>query len=82
MSSIGDAKSLRGGALLMTPLKGIDGQVYAVAQGNLVVGGLSAEGGWLQVTINIPVPGASRAVPRSSAVSRTRRCNVDPQSEG
>ena len=39
VSSIGNAKSLRGGSLLMTPLKGIDGQVYAVAQGNLVVGG-------------------------------------------
>ncbi|RCG90499.1 flagellar P-ring family protein [Pseudomonas aeruginosa] len=37
VSSIGNAKSLRGGSLLMTPLKGIDGQVYAVAQGNLVV---------------------------------------------
>ena len=45
VSSIGDAKSLRGGSLLMTPMKGIDGQVYAIAQGNLVVGGLAAEGG-------------------------------------
>ncbi len=44
VSSIGNAKSLRGGSLLMTPLKGIDGQVYAVAQGNLVVGGFDAEG--------------------------------------
>ncbi|MDO9241773.1 MAG: flagellar basal body P-ring protein FlgI, partial [Methylicorpusculum sp.] len=44
VSSIGDAKSLRGGSLLMSPLKGADGQVYAVAQGSLVVGGLSASG--------------------------------------
>ena len=39
VSSIGNAGSLRGGALLMTPLKGADGQVYAIAQGNVVVGG-------------------------------------------
>ena len=71
VSSIGDAKSLRGGSLLMTPLKGIDGQVYAIAQGNLVVGGLSAEGAdGSKVTINIPssgrIPGGAtveRAVP-------------------
>ena len=44
ISSIGNAKSLRGGSLLMAPLKGIDGNVYAVAQGNLVVGGFDAEG--------------------------------------
>jgi len=37
VSALGDAKSLRGGSLLMSPLKGADGQVYAVAQGNLVV---------------------------------------------
>ncbi|EGR0099761.1 flagellar basal body P-ring protein FlgI [Vibrio vulnificus] len=44
VSSIGSAKSLRGGTLLQTFLKGLDGQVYAVAQGNLVVSGFSAEG--------------------------------------
>ncbi|BAN49916.1 flagellar P-ring protein [Metapseudomonas resinovorans NBRC 106553] len=44
VSSLGDAKSLRGGLLLMTPLQGVDGEVYALAQGNLVVGGLKAEG--------------------------------------
>ncbi|NAW70644.1 flagellar basal body P-ring protein FlgI [Vibrio sp. V27_P1S3P104] len=44
ISSIGDAKSLRGGTLLLTPLRGIDGEVYAVAQGNVVVGGVSVEG--------------------------------------
>ena len=42
VSSIGNAKSLRGGTLLLTPLKGADGQVYAMAQGNLVVGGAGA----------------------------------------
>lgn len=44
VSSLGDAKSLRGGLLLMTPLQGVDGEVYALAQGNLVVGGLHAQG--------------------------------------
>ena len=44
VSSIGDAKSLRGGTLLFTPLKGADNQIYAIAQGSLMVGGVSAEG--------------------------------------
>ncbi|MGB0360159.1 MAG: flagellar basal body P-ring protein FlgI [Endozoicomonas sp.] len=44
VSSIGDAKSLRGGTLLFTPMKGADGQIYAIAQGGLLVGGVSAEG--------------------------------------
>ncbi|NLS11622.1 flagellar basal body P-ring protein FlgI [Vibrio sp. SM6] len=44
VSSVGSAKSLRGGTLLQTFLKGLDGEVYAVAQGNLVVSGFSAEG--------------------------------------
>ncbi|WP_163372209.1 flagellar basal body P-ring protein FlgI [Endozoicomonas acroporae] len=44
VSSIGDAKSLRGGTLLFTPLKGADNQIYAIAQGSLIVGGVSAEG--------------------------------------
>ena len=44
VSSIGNAKSLRGGTLLLTPLKGLDGNIYAIAQGNLVVGGFGAAG--------------------------------------
>jgi len=44
VSSMGDAKSLLGGVLLMTPLRGLDGRVYAVAQGSLTLGGYSAEG--------------------------------------
>ncbi len=44
VSSIGEAKSLRGGTLLMTPLKGADGDSYAIAQGNLVVGGFGVQG--------------------------------------
>jgi flagellar P-ring protein precursor FlgI len=45
VSSIGNAKSLRGGTLLMTPLHGADGQVYAMAQGNVLVGGVGASSG-------------------------------------
>jgi len=49
VASIGNAKSLRGGALLMTPLRGADGQVYAVAQGNVVIGGVNAQGQYVYV---------------------------------
>ena len=52
VSSIGSAKSLRGGTLLMTPLKGADGQIYAMAQGNLVVGGVGAAANGSQTQIN------------------------------
>ena len=51
-SSLGNAKSLRGGTLLMTPLKGVDGQVYAMAQGNMLVGGVGAAAGGAKVQIN------------------------------
>lgn len=52
VSSMGNAKSLRGGTLLMTPLKGANGQVYAIAQGNLLVGGAGAEAGGSSVQVN------------------------------
>jgi flagellar P-ring protein precursor FlgI len=52
VSSIGNAKSLRGGTLLLTPLRGADGQVYAMAQGNLLVGGAGASAGGSNVQIN------------------------------
>jgi len=52
VSSMGNAKSLRGGTLLMTPLKGADGQVYAIAQGNLLVGGAGAQAGGSSVQVN------------------------------
>lgn len=52
VSSLGNAKSLRGGTLLMTQLKGADGQVYAVAQGNILVGGVGASAGGAKVTVN------------------------------
>ena len=69
VSSIGNAKSLRGGALLMAPLRGADGQVYALAQGNLVVGGLTAGGNdGSKVTVNIPSVGR---VPNGATVERS-----------
>ena len=52
VSSMGNAKSLRGGTLLMTPLKGADGQVYGMAQGNVLVGGVGAQAAGSSVTVN------------------------------
>ncbi|WP_240725172.1 flagellar basal body P-ring protein FlgI [Mangrovimicrobium sediminis] len=52
VSSIGNARSLRGGTLLMTPLKGADGQVYAIGQGNIHVGGAGAEAGGSSAVVN------------------------------
>ncbi|WP_374256798.1 flagellar basal body P-ring protein FlgI [Aquabacterium sp.] len=52
VSSMGNAKSLRGGTLIATPLKGADGQVYALAQGNLIIGGAGASAGGSKVQIN------------------------------
>jgi flagellar P-ring protein FlgI len=69
VSSIGDAKSLRGGTLLMSPLKGADGQVYAIAQGSLVVSGLSASGqDGSSITVNNPSVGR---IPNGATVERT-----------
>ncbi|MEF8727696.1 MAG: flagellar basal body P-ring protein FlgI [Accumulibacter sp.] len=52
VSSMGNAKSLRGGTLVMTPLKGADGQIYAQAQGNLLVGGAGAASGGSKLVVN------------------------------
>ena len=52
VSSMGNAKSIRGGTLLMTPLKGVDNQVYALAQGNVLVGGAGASSGGSSVQVN------------------------------
>jgi flagellar P-ring protein FlgI len=68
VSSLGNAKSLRGGSLLMTPLKGADGKVYAVAQGNLIVGGFGIAGGdGSKVTVNVPSVGR---IPNGATVER------------
>ena len=69
VSSIANAKSLRGGTLLMTPLKAADGNIYALAQGNLVVGGLGVEGAdGSKLTVNIPSVGR---VPNGAIVERS-----------
>ena len=69
VASIGNSKSLRGGTLLLTPLKGIDGNVYAVAQGNLVVGGFDAEGrDGSKITVNVPSAGR---IPGGASVERS-----------
>jgi flagellar P-ring protein precursor FlgI len=52
VSSLGNAKSLKGGTLIATPLKGVDGEVYAIAQGNLIVAGAGAAAGGSKVTVN------------------------------
>jgi len=58
VSSIGNARSLRGGSLLMAPLKGVDGKVYAIAQGNVIVSGFGVEGNdGSKVTVNVPSVG-------------------------
>jgi len=68
VSSIGDARSLRGGSLIMSPLRGPDGNVYAIAQGSLIVSGLSASGlDGSKVTVNSPLVGR---IPNGATVER------------
>lgn len=67
VSAIGDAKSLLGGTLVMTPLNGADGQIYAVAQGTLIAGGVSAEGQGSKVTQGVPTAGT---IPSGAHVER------------
>ncbi|MET0333287.1 MAG: flagellar basal body P-ring protein FlgI, partial [Rhizobacter sp.] len=84
VSSLANAKSLRGGTLIITPLKGADGQVYAIAQGNLIVGGAGASAAGSKVQINhlsagrIP-EGATveRAVPSPLHQSRTLQLDLN-----
>ncbi len=85
VSAIGEATSLRGGTLLQTMLRGIDGNVYAIAQGSLVVGGLGVEGAdGSKVTVNTPTVGriangaiVEREVPNSFASSDSFVLNLD-----
>ncbi len=68
VSSLGNSKSLRGGSLLMAPLKGADGKVYAIAQGNLIVGGFGAGGSdGSRITVNVPSVGR---IPGGATVER------------
>ncbi len=57
VSTIGDSKSLLGGTLIMTPLSGADGEIYAVAQGNILAGGISAEGEAARIVHGVPTSG-------------------------
>lgn len=69
VSSLGNSKSLRGGTLLMSPLRGANGEVYAVAQGNLAVGGLGVAGAdGSSIAINVPSVGR---IPNGASVERT-----------
>ncbi|MEL7211290.1 MAG: flagellar basal body P-ring protein FlgI [Pseudomonadota bacterium] len=67
VSAIGDAKSLLGGTLVMTPLNAADGQIYAVAQGTVIAGGAAAEGEAAQVVQGVPTAGV---VPDGARVER------------
>jgi flagellar P-ring protein FlgI len=67
VSAIGDSKSLLGGTLVMTPLNAADGQIYAVAQGQVLAGGVSAEGQAASITKGVPTAGV---VPAGARVER------------
>jgi flagellar P-ring protein FlgI len=67
ISSIANSKSLRGGTLLMAPLKGVDGKVYAIAQGNVVVGGFGVGEEGSSITVNVPSVGR---IPNGAIVER------------
>ncbi|MFQ5562717.1 MAG: flagellar basal body P-ring protein FlgI [Parvularculaceae bacterium] len=67
VSAIGDAKNLRGGTLIMTPLNAADGQIYAVAQGPLLVSGFSAEGEASSITEGVPTAGT---IPNGARIER------------
>lgn len=67
VSAIGDAKSLLGGTLVMTPLNGADGQIYAVAQGTIIAGGIAAEGEAARVVQGVPTSGS---IPAGARVER------------
>ncbi|WP_275692733.1 flagellar basal body P-ring protein FlgI [Rheinheimera hassiensis] len=77
--SLGDAKSLHGGSLMLTPLRGVDGKVYALAQGNLVVGGLNATGqNGSSVTVNVPTAGI---IPSGAIVERSVQQLYEPAAQ-
>lgn len=67
VSAIGDASSLLGGTLIMTPLNAADGQIYAVAQGSVIAGGVTAEGDGASVTQGVPTSGS---IPAGARVER------------
>ncbi|HEX6736159.1 MAG TPA: flagellar basal body P-ring protein FlgI [Azonexus sp.] len=75
VSSLGDAKSLRGGTLLLTPLRAADGETYALGQGSVVVGGLTAQGNsGSSVTVNTPTAGR---IPNGATIEREIESDFD-----
>jgi flagellar P-ring protein FlgI len=74
VSSLGNAKSLRGGTLIMTPLKGADNQVYAIAQGNLFVGGMGASSKGSSVSVNQT---AGATIPNGATIERELATRLD-----
>ncbi|OCG42658.1 flagellar basal body P-ring protein FlgI [Gilliamella sp. Bif1-4] len=76
VSSLGNAKSLRGGTLIMTPLKGVDNQVYAIAQGNLFVGGMGASSKGSSVSVNQT---AGATIPNGATIERELATRLDEQ---
>jgi flagellar P-ring protein precursor FlgI len=75
VSAMGKAKSLRGGTLVLTPLRGADGEIYAMAQGNLAVGGLGVSGAdGSQLSVNVPSAGR---IPSGATVERAVATGFD-----
>src|SRR6202163_3065474 len=74
VNSIANAKSLRGGSLLVTPLHGLDGQIYAIAQGNLIVSGFGVEGtDGSKLTVNVP---SSGRIPNGATIERAVQSQI------
>jgi flagellar P-ring protein FlgI len=74
VNSIANAKSLRGGSLLVTPLHGLDGQIYAIAQGNLIVSGFGVEGtDGSKLTVNVP---SSGRIPNGATVEKAVQSQI------
>ncbi|CAN7391440.1 flagellar basal body P-ring protein FlgI [Mesorhizobium amorphae] len=76
VSSMGDATSLAGGTLIMTPLKAADGEIYAVGQGSVIVSGFTAQGQAEQLTQGVPTAGR---VPNGAIVERSVQAEFDDQ---
>ncbi|MBB5985286.1 flagellar basal body P-ring protein FlgI [Sphingobium lignivorans] len=75
VSALGKAKSLRGGTLVLTPLRGADGEIYGMAQGNLAVGGLGVSGAdGSQLSVNVPSAGR---IPSGASVERAVETGFD-----
>jgi flagellar P-ring protein precursor FlgI len=75
VNSIANAKSLRGGSLLVTPLHGLDGQIYAIAQGNLIVSGFGVDANdGSKLTVNVP---SSGRIPNGATIERAVPTQID-----